>query len=135
MSYSALVVDDSMLVRHTVCRYLEARGFSVETATNGMDAIRILSRFRPDLIITDVMMPRMDGAELIHRIRSSDTLKQTPLLVLTSKSSTPAVENIPCLYIVHKNVDIEEQLDRALSAMLAPQIASAVNVALSSAPR
>jgi CheY-like chemotaxis protein len=136
MSYSALVVDDSMLVRHSVCRYLEARGFSVETATNGMEALRILSRFRPDLIITDVMMPRMDGAELVHRIRASDTLKNTPLLVLTSKSSSQAVENIPSLYVVHKNVDIEKQLDRALTALLMPEITSRdVNAELELAPR
>jgi CheY-like chemotaxis protein len=135
MSYSALVVDDSMLVRHSVCRYLEARGFSVETATNGVDALRLLERLRPDLIITDVMMPRMDGAELIRRIRSSESLKHTPLLVLTSKSSSEAVENIPSLYVVHKNVDIEEQLDLALSALLVPQGGSAdVNAALSLAP-
>jgi CheY-like chemotaxis protein len=136
MSYLALVVDDSMLVRHSVCRYLEARGFTVETATNGMDALRLLDRFQPDLIITDVMMPRMDGAELIQRVRSSDRLKDTPLLVLTSKSSTPAIERIPSLYIVHKNVDIEEQLDRALSILLVPRMRSNhVNGAAGSVPR
>ncbi|HEY0564905.1 MAG TPA: hypothetical protein VGC88_04930, partial [Terriglobales bacterium] len=71
-----------------------------------------------------------------HRIRASDTLKNTPLLVLTSKSSSQAVENIPSLYVVHKNVDIEKQLDRALTALLMPEITSRdVNAELELAPR
>jgi CheY-like chemotaxis protein len=53
----ALVVDDSMLIRHTVCRFLEERGFSVESASQGLDALNILERFRPDLIVTDLQMP------------------------------------------------------------------------------
>jgi CheY-like chemotaxis protein len=63
----ALVVDDSMLIRHTVCRFLEERGFSVESASQGLDALNILERFRPDLIVTDLQMPRMDGNRAHHR--------------------------------------------------------------------
>ena len=49
MSLVALVVDDSMLIRHTVCRFLEERGFAVEAASNGLDALETLKRIRPDL--------------------------------------------------------------------------------------
>ena len=55
----ALVVDDSMLIRHTVCRFLEERGHSVESATNGEEALTIVKRIHPDIIITDMQMPRM----------------------------------------------------------------------------
>ena len=58
---NALVVDDSMLIRHTVCRYLEERGFAVETAANGQEALETLKRLQPDLIITDMHMPKMGG--------------------------------------------------------------------------
>jgi len=59
MQAVVLVVDDSMLIRHTVCRFLEQRGFSVEAATNGQDAVDTLKRVVPDLIITDMQMPKM----------------------------------------------------------------------------
>src|ERR1700693_313660 len=49
----ALVVDDSMLIRHTVCRFLEERGYTVESATNGEEALPIVKRIHPDIIITD----------------------------------------------------------------------------------
>ena len=54
MSFVALVVDDSMLIRHTVCRFLEERGFAVESATNGQDALEILKRVQPHIIVTDM---------------------------------------------------------------------------------
>src|SRR5882672_11945109 len=57
----ALVVDDSMLIRYTVCRFLEERGFAVESATNGVEALQILERVRPALIVTDMQMPKMTG--------------------------------------------------------------------------
>ena len=50
----ALVVDDSMLIRHTVCRFFEQRGYRVEAATNGHDAVEVLKRIRPDIIVTDM---------------------------------------------------------------------------------
>jgi CheY-like chemotaxis protein len=55
----ALVIDDSMLIRHTVCRFLETRGFKVETATNGIAALEALESIRPDLILTDLQMPKL----------------------------------------------------------------------------
>ena len=57
MPFLALVIDDSMLIRHTVCRILEKRGFTVETATDGAAALEVLKTFRPDVIFTDLQMP------------------------------------------------------------------------------
>ena len=54
MALVALVVDDSMLIRYTVCRSLEERGFTVESATNGLEALEVLKRIQPDLIVTDM---------------------------------------------------------------------------------
>ena len=74
MSVVALVVDDSMLIRHTVCRFLEERGFAVESATNGQEALETLKRVRPDIIITDIQMPKMNGSELITAVKSDSAL-------------------------------------------------------------
>src|SRR2546426_8157119 len=87
MPLAALVVDDSMLIRHTVCRFLEERGFAVESATNGLEALEVLSRVRPDVIITDMQMPRMDGSELITTIKSKPDTAKIPIVILAGRQS------------------------------------------------
>jgi len=67
----ALVVDDSMLIRYTVCRFLEERGFQVESATNGQEALQIIERVLPELIFTDLQMPKMSGSELITALKKN----------------------------------------------------------------
>lgn len=84
---TALVVDDSMLIRHSVCRFLEERDFIVESATNGVEALQVLTNFVPDIIITDLAMPRMGGAELVTRIRQLPVFADTPILVLAARRS------------------------------------------------
>jgi len=119
---TALVVDDSMLTRHSVCRFLEERGFIVESATNGIEALEVLTNFVPDIIITDLSMPRMGGVELVSKIRQQAVLGDTPILVLAARSSTSDLPNeVPdgAAAVIFKDIDIEAQLGRALDATLA----------------
>lgn len=78
---SVLVVDDEKSLRDFVRRNLEVRNFSVTTASNGLEALAIFTTQHVDLIILDVMMPRMDGLETIRRIRQSSSL---PIIVLSA---------------------------------------------------
>lgn len=119
---TALVVDDSMLIRHSVCRFLEERGFIVESATNGVEALAVLDNFVPDIIITDLSMPRMGGVELVSRIRQLEVFADTPILVLAAKrTASDASSQMPAgtAAVIFKDIDIEEQLGRALEATLA----------------
>ena len=110
-----LVVDDSMLVRHTVCRFLEERGHRVEAATNGVDALEILARARPDLIITDLEMPRMHGKELINALQDEPATARIPIIVLSGRSSGALnLGALPVRHVIYKNIDIIEQLEQAL---------------------
>jgi CheY-like chemotaxis protein len=118
---TALVVDDSMLIRHTVCRFLEERGFIVESATNGIEALQVLDNFVPDLIITDLAMPRMGGAELVVKIRQLEVFADTPILVLAARRSASELStDLPSgtAAVIFKDIDIEAQLSRALEATL-----------------
>jgi CheY-like chemotaxis protein len=118
---TALVVDDSMLIRHSVCRFLEERGFIVESANNGVEALEVLNNFVPDIIITDLSMPRMGGAELVSRIRQLDIFADTPILVLAARRSASAMATeLPAgtAAVIFKDIDIELQLGRALFATL-----------------
>ena len=119
MSPAALVVDDSMLIRHTVCRFLEARGFEVESATNGAEALEKLAEMRPAVIITDLEMPKMSGLELISALKARPESAAIPVVVLAGRrsDSTPFLDT-RVSFVIHKETDIEEQLDRALAAVL-----------------
>jgi CheY-like chemotaxis protein len=114
----ALVVDDSMLIRHTVCRYLEQRGFAVESATNGMEALDMLKTVLPDVIITDLHMPKMDGVELIVKLRAMAHTAGIPVVALAGRSSS--VDTSGANYVIYKDIGIEGQLQKALLEALGP---------------
>jgi len=118
MPLAALVVDDSMLIRHTVCRFLEERGFAVESATNGLEALEVLSHVRPDVIITDMQMPRMDGSELITTIKSKPDTAKIPIVILAGRQSGFAGKEERANYVIYKDIEIEEQLEKALRVTL-----------------
>jgi chemosensory pili system protein ChpA (sensor histidine kinase/response regulator) len=68
-------------------RLLEREGYRVTRASDGVDAIRLLAEARPALILTDIEMPRMDGFDLLSRLRSDDASRSIPVIVISSRSS------------------------------------------------
>jgi DNA-binding response OmpR family regulator len=82
-----LVADDDAWILRMVVTVLEKRGYSVETAVDGEDALARAQVRKPDLLITDVMMPRMDGWALVRSLRSLPDLATLPVIFLTALSS------------------------------------------------
>ena len=76
-----LVVDDERLIRNVIREYLENEKYEVFEAENGFDALRVLETNKVDLIILDIMMPRMDGFETLKEIRKT---KDTPVIMLSA---------------------------------------------------
>jgi CheY-like chemotaxis protein len=113
MPLTALVVDDSMLIRHTVCRFLEGRGFRVEAAVDGFEALQITKTVRPDLIVTDVQMPRMDGFELINALQERPETADIPVVILSRKRFHPELSEA-ARYVIFKDIDITAELGKAL---------------------
>src|SRR5438552_19047936 len=119
MPLTALVVDDSMLIRHTVCRFLEERGFNVESATNGLEALEMLNNIQPDIIITDLQMPKMDGPHLIDVLKSSPETAAIPIVILAGKQQpTENQSENSARFVIFKDIDLEAQLYRALETVL-----------------
>jgi two-component system chemotaxis response regulator CheY len=119
MARHALVVDDSMLIRHTVCRFLEERGFTVESASDGIEAMELLAAFTPDIIVTDMLMPKMTGAELIKTLKAKPETAKIPIVILAGKKAGPASpEERVANYVIYKDIDIEAQLQKALQEAL-----------------
>jgi len=114
----ALVVDDSMLIRHTVCRFLEERGFSVESASNGQEALEILKRIRPDIIITDMQMPKMNGGEFITALKTNTATANIPVVIVAGRQSGFDETEQRAQFAIFKDIDIETQLAKALETIL-----------------
>lgn len=83
----ALVVDDSLTMRKVLSRVLEREDFEVVTANDGMDAIEKLQEITPDIILTDIEMPRMDGFEFSRYVRDNPATINTPLIVISSRTA------------------------------------------------
>ncbi len=81
-----LVVDDSVTVRKVTSRLLERNGMSVRTAKDGMDAMETLQDHRPDLMLLDIEMPRMDGFEVASLVRHDSVLSDIPIIMITSRT-------------------------------------------------
>jgi CheY-like chemotaxis protein len=118
MSRVALVVDDSMLIRHSVCRFLEERGFIVEAATNGQEAIEILGTVLPDIVITDLQMPKMTGSELITRLKEKPLTANIPVVILAGRSVSQEAAEARADFTIYKDIDIEAQIAKALFSVL-----------------
>jgi DNA-binding response OmpR family regulator len=80
-----LAVDDDEPVLRSVRRVLENAGFTVHTASNGQDALKMIERDRPDLVVLDIIMPGLDGLEVCRRIRADPYIARLPILFLTAK--------------------------------------------------
>jgi CheY-like chemotaxis protein len=84
----ALLVDDDDLVRRVVRQVLQPLGWEVSEAENGQVAVHSLGVARPDVIILDLMMPKMDGFEFLDELRSRQDWQDIPVVVITSKDLT-----------------------------------------------
>jgi two-component system alkaline phosphatase synthesis response regulator PhoP/two-component system response regulator VicR len=81
-----LVTDDEPNIVRLIQVNLERQGFQVETANNGAQALEKIRANRPDLLVSDVMMPEMDGFELLSNIRRDSVLENLPVIMLTAKA-------------------------------------------------
>jgi len=81
----ALVVDDSITVRRVTERFLQRQGMRVMTAKDGLDAISVLQDTKPDVILLDIEMPRMDGYEFASHVRNDERYADVPIIMITSR--------------------------------------------------
>lgn len=87
MSGTVLAVDDSQTMRRLIEDCLRGAGFNVVTAVDGKDGVRKYDGYGPDVVITDINMPEMDGYEFIETVRERFSGNRVPILVLTTESS------------------------------------------------
>lgn len=109
-----LVVEDIPNVLELLMVTLRFKGYPVISATNGQEALELIARERPALVITDILMPKMDGYALVHRLRSDPTTRDIPVVFLSATYVTPEDKtfalSLGAVRFLEKPVDTEEFL-------------------------
>lgn len=82
-----LAVDDSLSARRSLAQFIQDAGFEVRTARDGLEAIEVINRKIPDLILVDLEMPRMNGLELTAHLRGNSSTQKLPIIMITSRST------------------------------------------------
>ena len=94
MLNKVLICDDDVHILKAAEFKLKRAGFDVQTAFDGEDAYETILRDRPDILVTDCQMPRLDGLGLARRIRSNDELAELPIVMLTAKGLELSAEEL-----------------------------------------
>jgi DNA-binding NarL/FixJ family response regulator len=88
MPLTILIVDDDLGTRLSISDYLELSGYLVITANDGQEALAMVEEYHPDLIVTDIVMPRINGYELVRRVRKKPSDRLLPVILLTARIKT-----------------------------------------------
>jgi DNA-binding response OmpR family regulator len=106
-----LFVDDDFAVAEVTRMVLEHEGFTVLIAGNGEDAFHAVEAERPELVITDYMMPIMNGGQLVRKMRSSAIARSIPIIMVTANSTNEIDGADQCARVLHKPITIDELLE------------------------
>jgi DNA-binding response OmpR family regulator len=112
---SILVVDDQPINVQLLKRKLEREGIQVSAAYNGVEALEVVKKLKPDLILLDVMMPDMDGIEVCQRLQADDLTRSIPIIFITARTSKEGkIEGlgVGAVDYITKPIDLDETLAR-----------------------
>ena len=110
-----LLVEDSPSLRYAFARLLRLHGYEVREATDGQEALDCLEDYLPRLILTDLMMPVMDGIELIRRLRADPRMDGVPVVAITADATDQAermAREAGAIDVITKPIDLPALLDR-----------------------
>lgn len=115
------IIEDDQVISQMYRMKFEADEFEVQVADNGRDGVELVEHMQPDLILLDMQMPVMDGAEALKEIRSHDWGKTIPVIVLTNMGEEEAPKNLHSLgihsYIVKADLTPRQVVDRVKTAL------------------
>lgn len=111
MSKKILTVDDDKLLRESLSAMLRSAGHQVYEAADGQQGLAMALAEHPDLIISDIRMPELDGMSMVERIREDEWGKQVPVIILTNDETTDAINEAlqsgVTVYLSKTNLDPE----------------------------
>jgi CheY-like chemotaxis protein len=111
--FRILIVEDEPSLLESIVDLLKFRGHTVRGARNGIHALQCVQERLPDLVISDVMMPEMDGYQLVRRLRAAPATANTPIILLSGHTSPESIEeglSLGASFFIRKPFEIEDFL-------------------------
>jgi len=117
-----LIVEDEQPILNALALKLTHEGFSVLTATDGEEGLAIALKKRPDLLLLDILLPKIDGLDVMRRIRETTWGKSVPIILLTNlspddKITKQIVEDQPAYYLVKADWKLEDIVHKIHEAL------------------
>jgi CheY-like chemotaxis protein len=106
-----LVVDDEPVIRESIAELLEAEGYRVAALARADEALAALRRERAALVLVDLVMPAMTGADLVQAVRADPALNSVRVVVMTAAMPSPADANLAADGVLRKPFELEDLLD------------------------
>jgi len=107
-----LFVEDEPTLQKTLGRALEGDGYEVQSALDGQSGLALVGRIKPDLILLDLILPKMDGFEVLKKLKENPETKGIPVIVLTNLESPQDIEKAlsggATSYLVKANYELED---------------------------
>jgi two-component system cell cycle response regulator DivK len=118
--YKILVVDDSTTNVVLLEAILDEKGYKIETALNAKEAYSIIDKGTPDLILLDLLMPKISGFDFLEEIRKNEKTKKTPVIVvsaLTDEENVEKIMSMGAIDFVKKPIDLQYLVERVESVL------------------
>ncbi len=107
-----LIAEDEKSIAHAYGEHLEREGYIIEYAYDGEEALVKTEEFNPDLILLDIVMPKLDGISVLKKLKSSEKEKNIPVIILTnlesSQSASEAIEAGSFQYLIKTNYTLDD---------------------------
>lgn len=118
-----LVIEDEEAMLNALVESIDEKGFGSIKASNGQDGLQMALTKHPDLILVDLLMPKMDGMALIKQLRADSWGKSVPVIILTNVSPdsdtmlNAVIEHQPAYYLIKSNVQLEDIMEKVKSVL------------------
>lgn len=116
-----LFIEDEPVLQKNVGRFLEQEGYQVKNALDGQLGLELAKKFRPDLILLDLILPKKDGFEVLEELKTSQETKDIPVIVLTNLEGSTDVEKAISLgattFLVKANYELQEVVKKIKEAL------------------
>jgi CheY-like chemotaxis protein len=114
-----IIVEDEEILRNLLEKKLSAEGYSVETAENGGEGLSKIRANRPDLILLDIIMPKMGGFEMLEEMQKDESIKGIPVIVVSNSGQPVEIDRAQNLgatdWLVKTEFDPQEVIDKVIS--------------------
>jgi DNA-binding response OmpR family regulator len=114
-------VEDEPTLQKTLCDVLVREGYDVKTAFDGAAGLDLIKKEKPDIVLLDLILPKMDGFTVLKKMREDEGMKDIPVMVLTNLEGTSDVERVLDLgattYLVKANYELREVVEKIKKAL------------------